>query len=781
MSESCYHCGDKIFGAPIVLKEREFCCEGCKNVFLLLEEGNLGDFYRYEKNPGLKPSTSRNDKYKFLDIADIQSRYIRFEHEGTVRVVLSLPSIHCTSCIYLLENAHKIQAGIKSCQVHFAKKEASILFNINELPFSELALFLDRIGYPPNFEQKKADKSIINKRFLLKMGVAGFAFGSIMLWSAPEYVGIENDNPAFRNFSAYLAFIVSLPVLIFSAGEYFVSAYKAVRSRYLNLDVPITIGIIALYAQSSYAIFSHQGPGYMDSFAGFIFFLLIGKWFQSLSYRSLSFDRDYTAYFPVASTRLEGEMEDIVAIEKLVIGDSILVRNEEIIPCDAVLVSDRAMVDYSFVTGESEPVEILRGHTVYAGGKMLGNRSTLQVKATTDRSHLTQLWNEAINKSEENNLVRYQDRIAQYFLVALLIIAGTSSIAWWFVEPSLIVKVVVSILIVACPCALALSAPFTLGNLMQVMGKSGLYLKNTSVIEAMGVITDIIFDKTGTLTDPTRYEIIETFPKLSIEMEQVLSEMTKGSTHPLSQALHRKFGSRNSMSLSAFEELKGDGIKAVFESSEFRLGNAKFCGISSSEGGVFFTRNGELLQHFQFKSTFRPGLKELVSSLSDYRLHVLSGDAATDLDALKAIGFQEENIYFQLKPKDKFDFIERLKAGGAKVMMVGDGLNDTGALGSAHVGVAISEDMFRFTPSSDAILDASSLSKLKNFLQSVSYGKLVLRSCLGFSLFYNSIGLSFAISATLTPFVAAILMPVSSVSVVLLSTLMVRLKYPKGV
>ncbi len=784
MSEkSCFHCGDSIIGKPIIAKTHEFCCDGCKNVYLLLEGSDLGAFYQLEKQPGQKPSNARTDKYAFLDIPEIKSRYIQFEQGSTVRLTLTLPAIHCTSCIYLLENAHKIQPGIKNCQVHFAKKEATLLVNTDEIKLSELALFLDRIGYPPNFERKREGKQVIDKKFLLKLGIAGFSFGSIMLWSAPEYLGIENDNPTFRNFQAYLIFIASLPVLLYSASEYFISAYKAIRNKYLNLDVPITIGILALYLQSSYTIFSQQGPGYMDSFAGFIFFLLIGKWFQGLSYRSLSFDRDYTAYFPVASTRIKDNKEEIVPIEKLEEGDHISIRNEEIIPCDAILLDETCQIDYSFVTGESEPVRIQKGNKVYAGGKLIGNRVKLQVQAATNRSHLTALWNETLNKKEENNLIRYQDRIAHYFLIGLLIVAGGAAIGWFFVDSARIVEVVVAVLIVACPCALALSAPFTLGNIMRVFGKSGFYLKNTSVIEAMGTITDIVFDKTGTLTDPHRYVIEEYQELCETDMQVVLSEMTKASTHPLSMALNRQYRLSETIELEHFEEIKGEGIEAKFQGNTYRLGNQKFCNQTQLDQRftVVFSKNGQLIQAFSFLSHFRSNVNQLVKNLGGYQLHVLSGDSDRERIRLEEMGFKTENIHFHQKPKDKYDYIAKLNSEGKKVMMIGDGLNDTGAIGIAQVGIAISEDMFRFTPSSDAILDAEQLKFLPNYLKAVGYSKKVLYSCLAFSLSYNTVGLSIAISGALTPFVAAILMPLSSISVVLLSTLMVQIRYRKGI
>ncbi len=395
-SKTCYHCGDDVIGKGIELNDKFFCCNGCKSVYQLLSENHLDGFYAYESQAGVRPQNSDNQKYAFLDVEDIRIKFIDFEDKNTTHTTLFLPEIHCSSCIYLLENIHKIESRIISCQVNFAKREAAIIFS-KEMKLSELANILTKIGYAPNFGNREEHKKKQSKTYLYKLGVAGFAFGSIMLWTFPEYFGIEKTNPEIRQFSAYLAFIVSIPVILYSANEYFISAFRAVRYKSINLDVPISLGILALYFQSVYKIFSEGGTGYIDSFAGFVFFLLIGKWFQSKAYQSLSFERDYTAYFPVAVTRKTGAEEEIVEIDKIKIGECIVIRNQEVITCDSKLLSESIKIDYSFVTGESIPITKHKGDFIYAGGKLVGKKSEFTVEKESTRSHLTQLWNE-VNK-----------------------------------------------------------------------------------------------------------------------------------------------------------------------------------------------------------------------------------------------------------------------------------------------------------------------------------------------------------------------------------------------
>ncbi len=780
-TNACYHCGDTLPLRPIQAAEHLFCCNGCANVYQLLETNQLGAFYQYEPMAGSKPRKERADLFAFLDLADIRKRYITFENEEQVRVNLSLPAIHCSSCIYLLENLSKLESKVLRVQVHFARKEAAIVFEPS-FALSELALLLNYIGYPPDFSKNETNKRKQDRTFLFQLGIAGFAFGSIMLWSTPDYFGLGKDNPHFRDFSAYLSFIVSLPVLFFSARPYFISAFKALRSKNINLDVPITLGIIALYTQSVLQIFKGEGAGYMDSFAGFIFFLLIGKWFQNLTYASLSFDRDFSSFFPVAIQRVNNDnSKEIVPVEALQTNDIIEVRNEEIIPCDSELLNDEAYIDYSFVTGEALPVLLQKGAQIYAGGQIQGAACRMRVTATTDRSHLTQLWNETKDKTPTNELIRYQDRLSRYFLVILLVIAASSAVSWYFIDPSSIFRVVVAVLIVACPCALALSAPFTLGNTLRALGKVGLYLKNSSVVEALTTIDTIVLDKTGTLTDPNSYQIEQQRNELSGAEFAVFVNMARQSTHPLSVAFAKANEDQPEFQLHGLKEEKGKGISASFQGKTYLLGSASYTGAAQvAKGSELFLKVEERSAHFTFLSAWRnAAIAIILKQFGAKNCYVLSGDHSQDKPALLQLGFLEGHLIFEQTPQQKATQIHALQQNGKNVIYIGDGINDVGALGKANVGIALSEDMFRFTPSSDAILEAKYLLQIPQMLVLGRYAKRVLQICLAFSLSYNIFGLSVAISGQLTPLFAAILMPISSITIVLLSTLLIHWKFKR--
>ena len=774
MSDDCYHCGDKIPGKGIHFDDKDFCCIGCKNVYQLLSNSALGQFYQLEKGAGQKPQSGNLEKYTFLEVEKIRSKFIDFEDEDHARVTLFLPQIHCSSCIYLLENLTRIDRRIRSCQVNFAKREAVINFDTS-LKLSELAHLLNQIGYAPNFGDRKSSEHKKDRSALYKLGFAGFAFGSIMLWSFPEYLGIEKDNPEFRSFTSYLSLIVSLPVFFYSASDYFISAYKALKFKSLNLDVPITIGILALYLQSLYSIFIDAGPGYMDSFAGFIFFLLIGKWFQGKTYKSLSFERDYKAYFPVAVTRIVQDNEEIVEIEDIHIDDLLLIRNDEVIPCDCILDSDHARIDYSFVTGESEHISKEKGDFIYAGGKLTGQRTALKVVKESDRSHLTSLWNEVRSEKENSGRSIYQDKMSVYFLVTLIFIAAAASVAWIFIDPSRVMEITVAVLIVACPCALALSAPFTYGNTMRLLGRKGLYLKNTTVIERLNSVTDLVFDKTGTLTSSSKYHVEYVGDELIEEEKKAICSLANSSTHPLSRSIVNHFIEQQiipSSNIENFKEEAGKGLEGKINGVKLRLGSSHFVGVHQTENNESSShvRIGQKCGTFRFSSELRHGIEHLPLSLDRYALHIISGDGEQDLALLESIFPKSTCIHFHQTPEDKLNYVKNLQAKGKKVLMIGDGLNDSGALGIADVGIAVSEEAFRFTPSSDAIIDAGSLTDLNPLLQTSAFSKTILSVCLIFSLAYNITGLSFALTGMLTPLVAAIIMPVSSITVVCIST-----------
>lgn len=784
--ECCFHCNEPFEDIRLEFDEKTFCCNACLTVYQLLNKHELGEYYLHDDRAGIRPNTTSSALFESLDDPTIREKFYTFRDGSKVKIVLHLPQIHCASCIYLLEHLNQLNDGINFSLVDFPKRLATIVFDEEKCSLKELATLLTKIGYQPDFSHKIESTMKLNKRLLFQLGFAGFAFGSIMLWSFPEYLGIDKTYTGIRKFSSYLSLLVSIPVLFYSAQDFFKAAWGGIRAKRINLDIPIAIGIIALYTRSVFAIFMNEGPGYMDSFAGFIFFLLIGKWFQSKTYRWLSFERDFKSYFPIAVLKKKGAKNEMTPIEELEIDDIILIRNEEIIPTDATLLSEKATVDYSFVTGEADWIEKEKGELIYAGGKVVGTGIELLVRRTTSRSELTQLWNEQESQQVDSEFTIRQDRISRYFLWIVLAIALGSTIAWWFIAPRMIPEIVTAILIVACPCALALSGPFTFGNMQRMLGKRGFYLRNTTVIEKMQNCDTLVFDKTGTLTSTENVSCKYTGKALEYDQISLIAAITEHATHPYAKQIYIWAKSQlGEVEIPVIEtkdiiEWSGKGM----EFKTIRIGSHAWLSkdeiLINEEASSLLEWNRELIGKFIFGNELRNGIVSTIQELGKhYQLIVLSGDNDSEkahLEQLFPIGTQ---YYFNQKPIDKKRFIEQTREKTKGVIMIGDGLNDAGALQAASIGIAVSENLVRFTPASDAILEANQLKNFERFMEYVRNGKKFIAVSFVFSLMYNLTGLGFAISGSLTPFVAAVIMPLSSITVVGLSTFMAISRAPK--
>lgn len=774
----CYHCGEPC-EETLWLDDKSFCCYGCKTVYEILSANQLCEYYDLDKDPGLPLKDKNTDSFLYLDETDIRRKILEFDSENLAKITLNIPAIHCMSCIWLLENLHKIEPGVLHSEVNFPQKKVSLDFNPSKVRLSTIAQLLSSLGYAPRItldaeapQKPKADRALV-----LKVAIAGFCFGNVMLFSFPEYLGIDHSEKNLVRIFAWLNLALSIPVFFYSGWGYITAAARSFKQKQINIDVPIAAGLIALFLRSSYDVITATGPGYFDSFTGLVFFLLIGRWFQSKTYESLAFNRDFTAYFPLAVNRLVKDEWKPVVIYNLRRHDIIHVRNMEIIPADSTLLDDAAYIDYSFVTGESKPVKVKQGELVYAGGRLIGVPVKLVVEKKTSQSHLTSLWNnDAFKKIDESRFQKIIDRAARRFTWVVLAIAVMTGIYWQYTDPSQMWLVITSVLMVACPCALALAAPFTFGSMLRVFGKNRLYLKNADVIERMAGIDAVVFDKTGTVTHGSQ-PIVRINGSLSDAQLAAVRTLTGYSAHPLSKAVTKSIAQSRSIEVSEFKELPGQGISAVCDGDHYRIGSAPFTGTALVEdpgAKVFVAVNGEPLAHFSIRTAVRPNLSEMMQRLGEKCVALLSGDHQADRLEMQKVFPSHAEFHFNQAPQEKLFYIRDLQQRGRKVLMVGDGLNDAGALKQSDVGIAVTEDSGVFTPASDGILYGSNLHILDRFLDLAKSASVIVKTGFAISFFYNAIALSFAVSGHLTPLVAAILMPISSISVVSFTTLAVN-------
>ncbi|OWP84520.1 ATPase [Flavobacterium davisii] len=778
----CFHCGNDIIKTEeIVLEDKSFCCVGCKTVYEIFSQNDLICYYDFEQSPGTAPQDIKG-KYVFLNDKKIVSKLLDFEEEGVHVVSLYIPHVHCSSCIWILENLQKLIEGVVSSQVNFNQKKVRITYNPVKTNLKDIVEILSKIGYEPyisleNYENKRQE---VDRTLIYKIGVAFFSFGNIMLLSFPEYFEVgEFWIEQYKSFFRWLIFALSLPPFFYSAWGYYVSAWKSIQSKMLNIDIPIALGIVVMFVRSTIDIVFDYGQGFFDSMCGLIFFMLLGRLFQQKTYNFLSFERDYKSYFPIAITKITADgLEEPIQVYDISKGDRLLIRNQELIPVDGILITSEGSIDYSFVTGEAIPIKKKSGDKVYAGGKQIGKVIEIEVLNSVSQSYLTQLWsNDVFQKRVEQKYKTITDTISRYFTPALLLLAFLSFVFWIFKQPVTAFNVFTAILIVACPCALALTAPFTLGNVLRIMGYRKLYLKNTTVIEQLAKVDTIVFDKTGTITTNKKTAITYEGTELSlIELKQ-LKNVLRGSNHPLSRRLYDFIPVYEKIEVTDFEEITGKGIFAKIDGNSIKLGSSQFLEHMSEnthkKTKVHIEWNGIYKGSYVFNNQYREGLEQLFENLSKkYQLVVLSGDNDGEKKILQKMLPSSTRLVFNQKPEEKLQYIEKLQKEGKNVMMVGDGLNDAGALAQSNIGIAISENVNVFSPACDGILDATQFSKIHFFMQYSKNAMKTIYMSFGLSLLYNVIGLSYAVTGNLLPIVAAIIMPLSTITIVSFVTLM---------
>ncbi|TNJ43516.1 heavy metal translocating P-type ATPase metal-binding domain-containing protein [Tamlana fucoidanivorans] len=776
---TCFHCGLDASSSRIVYDNKSFCCNGCKTVYDIFSANNLTCYYDLQQAPGATPKEVEG-KYNFLENEKIVERLLEFNDENIQIITLYIPHIHCSSCIWILENLNKLQASVGSSIVNFGKKTVRISYNPNKLSLKELVKLLSSIGYEPfiSLDDYSVGKKNIDRSLIYKLGVSGFAFGNIMFLSFPEYFQvsgfwIEKYAPLFR----WLMFSFSLPVIFYCAQDYFISAYKGLKSKILNIDVPIALGASVLFLRSTFEIIFNIGTGFFDSLSGLIFFLLLGKFFQQKTYNFLSFERDYKSYFPIGITKISSEgQETSIQVYDIKKGDRLLIRNEELIPVDCILIKGKARIDYSFVTGESDPVSKQSGDKLFAGGKQLEGSIEVDVLKTVEQSYLTQLWsNDVFNTNKEDRFTSITNAISKQFTIIILSIAFIATAYWMYVDSSKALNVFTAVLIIACPCAIALAAPFTFGNLLRIFGKLKFYAKNASVIEQLATINTIIFDKTGTITANKETTIEYNGIHLSNEEERLLKSTLRNSNHPLSRSLYALLKENDIIALEDYQEHIGSGIEAKHKQHTIKVGSAPFVGLQaenvSLNTAVHISSNNTYKGKFTFYNSYRKGLSKLFNQLKkNYDLVILSGDNAGEKENLTKLLPAKTKLFFNQKPEDKLEYIKHHQSSGAKVLMIGDGLNDAGALAQSDVGIAISENVNVFSPACDVILDASKFNQLYAFIKASKSAVKIIKWSFVLSFIYNSIGLYFAITGQLAPVIAAILMPLSSISIVVFTT-----------
>jgi Cu+-exporting ATPase len=787
---TCRHCGDPCATADAVLTvDGAFCCHGCETVFSILKAHELDGFYACDLAPGLSQkdvAVRGRGRFAALEDPAVAARLIVFDDGRGARASFQVPAIHCASCVWLLERLWKLDPGVVRTEVDLLRRTVVVDYVPASTSLRHIAERLADLGYEPaiTVEDAVAAAPAARRRLYLQLGVAGFAFGNMMLFSIPRYANGAPLPSGFQRMFDALNLLFALPVLLFSASDFFRSAWNTLRTRTMALDVPIALGLLALFGRSVADITLGRGEGFLDSFAGLVFFLLVARLFQQKMFERIAFDRTYRSFLPL-TVRVERDgVLTPVPLEQVRAGDCMAVRAREIVPADAVLLDAPGAVDYAFTTGESTPVLAAAGDIVRAGGRAAG--ATMRLRAVREVSHsdLARLWqNPVFARPKRRWLADVNATFGAWFTGGAIVLALCGAAAWW-PDAAAATSVATAVLIIACPCALTMSAPITLGTAAALLGRRGLFLKDPAVALDLSRIDTVAFDKTGTLTSAAAKPAIE-IHGIGGQAWPLVRALAAVSAHPISRAIAAAecAADTNAADADAAEsadyrraratgvlEVGGRGVSGTVGTAWVAIGSAAF--IEAQTGtqpdgpadATFVVAAGE---HgwVRVAATARPGVEDAARTLSDeHDVFLISGDHHGERSRWERLF--GPRMRFRQSPDDKLSFVRAARDAGRTVLMIGDGLNDAGALAAADVGMAVSDETACMAPACDAVIDGRNLSELPRFLRFARRARQVVVLCFLVSIVYNAVGLTLALRGALTPLAAAILMPLSSLTIV---------------
>lgn len=771
---TCRHCGDPCGDHPRMVGGDAFCCLGCESVYRLLTREGLGQYYdACEIVPGVsqrQAEAREPDYFAPLDDPAIAAAFIEFDDGQIARARFVIPALHCASCVWLLERLWRIEPGVIASDVDLIRRTVRVTFRPQQTTLRAIAERMAALGYEASLavEKPAGGTSRARRRLYRQLGVAGFAFGNIMIFSIPRYVNGAPLEGGFQRLFDILNIAFALPVLLFSANDWFRAAWRSLRARHVTLDLPIALGLSVIFVRSIVDIVSGTGEGFLDSFSGLVFFLLLGRLVQQQTFDRIAFDRSYRSFFPLAVRVERDDRSEVVPLERIEPGDRIVVRPQEVVPADSILLDEHGAIDYAFVTGEATPVSVAAGETVRAGGRVFGRTLLLRVLRPVSHSQLASLWsNPILHTPKKHWITNVADRFGLWFTVSALMLAAAGAV-WWWPDVGMSIRVASAVLIIACPCALTLAAPVTLGTALGQLGLRGLYLRTADVVFDLSGIDTVAFDKTGTLTSTAAPVLVEQ-GGLSAAQWRLVRAVAAESVHPVSRALAQSGEREEAVAVRNLNERPGRGVSAIVDGHRVRIGTAAFVGAPEAyDDGRTHVAVDDSFGWVKTAAPARNGIREAVEELArTHDVRLVSGDHEAESARWRALF--GDAMAFRQSPVDKVSFVRALQADGRRVLMVGDGLNDAGALAAADVGVAASDATACVVPACDAVLAGDHLRDLPAYLRYAKRARHLIALIFVLSLVYNAGALALALSGALTPLAAAILMPISSVGTIALA------------
>ena len=804
----CNHC-HLSFDEKIMIKENDlnFCCGGCQSVYHILKSENLDSFYEKLGNKTIKaPLQVSNDDLSKFDSENFLNSYTTITKDGFVQIDLILEGIHCAACVWLNEKVLYDTKGVIEANINFTTNKARVVFNSDVLKLSDIIKKIRSVGYNAYaYDSSIADKeaSKAKQDYFVRIMVAVVCTMNIMMLSVAKYTGFFTGmSIEVKNMIHLAEFILATPVLFFSGFVFYKGAYFGLKNRIVNMDLLVSSGATMTYVYSLFVLFGAKGESYFDSVAMIITFVLVGKYLEVIGKKSAIDTLDkIKSTLPLEAIVVKDGKKETKALNLVQVGDLIELKIGEKVPVDGKIISGNASFDESSLTGESIPVYKKTGDNIFSGTLILDSTILFEVvkdfKNSTFSSIVTLLEDSLNSKPKIQTLA---NKISRRFSLIILSIAFITFLVWYYFgldlgfyfegvnqfERSFITAI--SVVVIACPCALALATPMASLVGISELAKKSLLFKEAKFIETIANATTVVFDKTGTLTKgELEVSFVEFFNKDERSIN-LLYSLLDSSNHPVSIAVKRYIKENfevSNVSLEDIKNIEAKGLSARYENIEILGGNEALLKefdvkinihLNSKFTQYLFCIDKKIVANFELKDELKDDAKELIEYLKEQNIEsiMLTGDNNFVASSI-AKELEISNYKANLTPKDKADFIKDLKNSGKTVVMVGDGVNDSVALASSDVAIAMGNSADVSMMVSDVVMLNSKLKSLKDaFIISKKTYKHIKQN-LAFSLIYNTITIPIAAAGFIIPLFAALSMSLSSL-VVVLNSLRIKIK-----
>lgn len=765
------------------------CCPGCQAVAQTIVDIGMESYYQHREQvePGAIPSAELVPAF-FNEVQDwdnpeLQQPYVHELDDRHKEITLLVNGITCAACAWLVEQHLNRQDGVQVCQLNSSSHRARVVWDPARISLGGIIKAIAQVGYkaePYNPVQQEAQIRKENRQSLLRLGVAGIGAMQVMMYAGGLYIGaFQGIDAAHAFFLRWVSGLVCLPVFLYSAWPFYRNAWRGLKARHLNMDVPVGLALIIAYVASWWSVFTNGPEVYFDSVSMFVFFLLLGRYFEMrMRHRSQQTSIRLSHSSLQTARRLGDNGEStLIPADRLKPGDRVLVKAGEVIPGDGRILEGQTAVDESMLTGEHLPRRKQVGDEATGGTLNVEQPITLEIlryPADSTLSTLRRLLDRA--ETEKPTVTLADDRVARFFVAAVLVVSAAVFSFWWFYQPDKAFWVTLSVLVVTCPCALSLATPTAISAATAALANLGFLATRSHTIEALRSITDVVFDKTGTLTEG-HFTLVRTLPLCDLPVEQLnalAAALEQVSEHPIARAFHSLDASREPLNPQI---IPNEGVQGEWQGQRLRIGKASFAaaGLATppqppQEPGqwVLLASEKQALAWFQVEDRLREEAQALVTHFhrQGKTCHILSGDASGHArEVARLLGI--EHVHDNATPQDKLEYLQQLQHAGKTVLMLGDGLNDAPVLGGADVSIAMSDGTDLAKVAADGVLLGQSLAPLLRVLDIVHQTYHIIRQNHAWALGYNVLALPAAAAGLIPPWLSAIGMSASSLIVVM--------------